>query len=95
LLLCEVALGCSNLLADADYNAGTDLPKGCHSVKGCGRVAPQEENCSQLEDGTIVPMGPGKETSKRLTLNYNEFIVYDTKQIRVRYLAKIKFNFKH
>ena len=29
------------------------------------------------------------------TLNYNEFIVYDTKQIKMKYLAKIKFNYKY
>lgn len=95
LLLCEVALGTSNFLVDADYNAGTDLPKHTQSVKGLGRVAPQKLNISKLADGTIVPMGPGKESNKSLTLNYNEFIVYDTKQIRLRYLAKIKFNFQY
>jgi len=93
LLMCEVALGQSNLLVNADYNAGTDLPVGKQSVKGCGRVAPQPENFINLSDGTLVPMGPGKEERTDLTLNYNEFIVYDTKQIRLRYLAKIKFNF--
>merc|ERR1712156_561895 len=93
LLMCEVALGQSNFLVNADYNAGTDLPVGKQSVKGCGRVAPQPENIISLSDGTLVPMGPGKEERTDLTLNYNEFIVYDTKQIRLRYLAKIKFNF--
>ena len=29
------------------------------------------------------------------TLNYNEFIVYDTEQIKMKYLAKIKFNYKY
>ncbi len=28
------------------------------------------------------------------TLNYNEFIVYDVKQIKMKYLVKVKFNFK-
>ena len=94
LLLCEVALGKENPLVNADYDAGK-LPKGKHSVKGCGRVAPEEENSAKLEDGTIVPLGPAKEvdSSQRLSLMYNEFIVYDTKQIRLRFIAKIKFNF--
>jgi len=93
LLMCEVALGHSNLLVNADYNAGTNLPAKSQSVKGCGRVAPQPQNFCNLSDGTLVPMGPGIEERTDLTLNYNEFIVYDTKQIRLRYLAKIKFNF--
>jgi poly [ADP-ribose] polymerase len=39
-------------------------------------------------------MGPAINTDKDYTLNYNEFIVYNTEQIKMRYLAKIKFNFK-
>ena len=95
LLLCEVALGTSNQLYDADHKAGK-LPKGKHSVKGCGRVASKEENFEKLEDGTVVPLGPANnvDTNKTSSLNYNEYIVYDTKQIRLRYIAKIKFIYK-
>ena len=46
----------------------------------------------------MVPMGPSEATSvenpKGYTLNYNEYIVYDTKQVRMRYLIKLKFLFK-
>ncbi len=28
------------------------------------------------------------------TLNYNEFIVYNVNQIRMKYLVKVQFNFK-
>lgn len=49
-------------------------------------------------DDLCLPMGPAKETAvakmKGYTLNYNEFIVYDTRQIKMRYLAKIRFDFK-
>lgn len=49
-------------------------------------------------DGTIVPLGKSKNTNVKnpsgYTLNYNEFIVYDTKQIKMKYLVKTKFNFK-
>ena len=95
LLLCEVALGTPNQLYDADYKA-EKLPKGKHSVKGCGRVASKEENFEALEDGTVVPLGPANDVdaTKESSLNYNEYIVYDTKQIRLRYIAKIKFNYK-
>ena len=40
LTLCEVSLGKTNDLLDADYNANK-LPPGCHSVKGCGKIAPK------------------------------------------------------
>ena len=49
-------------------------------------------------DGTVVPLGKSKNTNVKnsggYTLNYNEFIVYDTKQIKMKYLVKTKFNFK-
>jgi len=49
-------------------------------------------------DGVVIPMGPVESTNvvnpKGYTLNYNEYIVYDTKQVRMRYLIKLKFLFK-
>ena len=42
-------------------------------------------------------MGRSKDTGvvnpKGYTLNYNEFIVYDTAQVRMRYLVEVQFNF--
>ena len=95
LLLCEVSLGNSNELFHADYNADK-LPKKKHSVKGVGKTFSPPENYQKLEDGTIVPMGPAtvdNDMQKKGSLLYNEYIVYDTKQIRFRYLAQLKFKF--
>ena len=89
--------GTPNELLNADYNASS-LPKGKHSTKGMGKTAPDTKNQVKLTDGTVVPMGPGVATnvnnSGGFTLAYNEFIVYDLAQIKMRYMAKIKFNFK-
>ncbi|XP_062916245.1 poly [ADP-ribose] polymerase 2 isoform X1 [Mobula hypostoma] len=95
LLLCEVALGNCNELLTAD--AGADhLPAGKHSTMGLGRVAPKEGNSVSL-DGVMVPMGPGKETGVKnphgYTLNYNEYVVYQPAQVRMRYLLKVQFDF--
>merc|ERR1712133_236067 len=94
LLMCEVALGDTNQLVNADYNADK-LPKGKQSVMGMGRVEPA--GYETLDNGLQIPMGPSKnpkvDNKKGYTLNYNEFIVYDTKQIKMKYLAKIKFNY--
>lgn len=93
LLLCEVSLGTSNELLQADYNANK-MPKGRHSVKGVGRFQADAKNTAELQDGTVVPLGP--VTSQDVpggSLIYNEYIVYDTTQVRLRYLAKIKFVF--
>lgn len=98
LMLCEVSLGEPKELLNADYNAD-QLPKGKHSTKGLGKTAPDPKNYTTLTDGTIVPMGPGVNTNvvnpRGYTLMYNEYIVYDVHQIRMRYLAKIKFNYNY
>jgi len=94
ILLCEVALGEMNELNNADYNA-SDLPKGKHSTWGKGRTVPDEEGYYNLEDGTVVPSGAGKDSKTNTSLQYNEFIVYNINQIRMRYLIKLKFNYKY
>ncbi len=98
LLLCEVALGRPNELLSADCNANC-LPAGCHSVKGLGQNAPDAGCTKSLSDGTVVPMGPPVKTGVApgaggsFTLAYNEYIVYDPSQVKMRYLAKIRFDF--
>ncbi|KAF2349553.1 Poly(ADP-ribose) polymerase regulatory domain [Trinorchestia longiramus] len=88
LTLCEVALGVSRDLKQADYNADK-LPKGYQSVKGVGRMTPQEANQVKMEDGVIVPLGPASsKTQDGLSLLYNEYIVYNPAQVRLRYLVK-------
>uniref|UniRef100_A0A7N9AYC4 Poly [ADP-ribose] polymerase n=1 Tax=Mastacembelus armatus TaxID=205130 RepID=A0A7N9AYC4_9TELE len=95
LLLCEVALGDCNELLDADYEA-SNLPAGKHSTKGMGQTTPDPKNSVTL-DGVTVPMGPGVKTglgkSTGYSLLYNEFIVYNPAQARMRYLLRIQFNY--
>jgi len=96
LMLCEVALGKPNKLLDADYHAD-QLPRGKNSVMGMGKIEPA--GYKKIDGGLKLPVGPAKNTKVNnkggYTLNYNEFIVYDTKQIKMKYLAKIKFNYKY
>uniref|UniRef100_A0A3B5MQH2 Poly [ADP-ribose] polymerase n=1 Tax=Xiphophorus couchianus TaxID=32473 RepID=A0A3B5MQH2_9TELE len=95
LLLSEVALGDSNELLDADYEAHK-LPAGKHSTKGLGVTGPDPKNAVTL-NGATVPMGPGVKTgvsnSNGYSLLYNEFIVYNPAQTRMRYLLRIQFNY--
>ncbi|XP_029686723.1 poly [ADP-ribose] polymerase 2 isoform X3 [Takifugu rubripes] len=95
LLLCEVALGDSNELLDADFEA-SKLPDGKHSTKGLGQTGPDPKNSLILAD-VNVPMGPGIKTGvgkhKTYSLLYNEFVVYNPAQIRMRYLLRINFNY--
>ncbi|XP_047132029.1 poly [ADP-ribose] polymerase 2 isoform X1 [Hydra vulgaris] len=93
-LLCEVSLGKTRELLDADYNADK-LPDGYHSTKGLGKVACSDKDYITLPDGLIVPVGVLSEVKnmKNSTLNYNEYVVYDTRQIKSRYLVQLKFIF--
>ena len=55
--------------------------------------------CVCRSNGTLVPNGKlvntGVKNPSGYTLNYNEFIVYDTNQIRMKYLVKVQFDFKY
>ncbi|XP_012711257.2 poly [ADP-ribose] polymerase 2 [Fundulus heteroclitus] len=95
LLLSEVALGDCNELLDANCEAH-NLPAGKHSTKGLGQTGPDPKNAVTL-NGVTVPMGPGVKTGVRnpngYTLLYNEFIVYNPAQTRMRYLLRVQFNY--
>jgi poly [ADP-ribose] polymerase len=43
----------------------------------------------------VIPLGkPEKVPSRRGSLMYNEYIVYNVDQIRMRYILNVNFNFK-
>ncbi|CAH9054994.1 unnamed protein product [Cuscuta europaea] len=93
LLLCEVALGEMNELLTADYNADK-LPNGKLSTKGVGSTAPDASEAFALEDGVVVPCGkPKQQPGIKGSLLYNEYIVYQAEQIRMRYVVQVEFNF--
>ncbi|EUB53851.1 Poly [ADP-ribose] polymerase [Echinococcus granulosus] len=88
-----VSLGEINSLVYADSNAN-QLPKGKHSVQGVGRNMPDPSTWITLDDGVVVPCGKIIESKVyTATLLYNEFIVYDVRQIRLRYLVKLRFEY--
>ncbi|KAF5198790.1 Poly [ADP-ribose] polymerase [Thalictrum thalictroides] len=94
LLLCEVALGEMAECLNANYNAD-QLPKGKLSTKGVGSTAPDPSEFKALEDGTVVPLGkPKEQPGQKGSLLYNEYIVYNVDQIRMRYVIHVNFNFK-
>lgn len=93
LLLCEVALGDMNELLSADYNADK-LPSGKLSTKGVGATAPDFKKSQILEDGVLVPLGNPKQQQKQGSLLYNEYIVYNVEQIRMRYVVQVEFNYE-
>uniref|UniRef100_A0A3Q2HW52 Poly [ADP-ribose] polymerase n=1 Tax=Equus caballus TaxID=9796 RepID=A0A3Q2HW52_HORSE len=92
ILLGEVALGNMYELKHASHIS--KLPKGKHSVKGLGKTTP-DPSASVTMDGVEVPLGTGISSGVSDTcLLYNEYIVYDIAQVNLKYLLKLKFNFK-
>eukprot|EP00911_Craspedida_sp_UC1_P003017 UC1_evm2s2202 len=94
MLLSEVALGATHQLTDAEYDLPKKLAKGTLSTHGVGGMSPDPSGSITTDDGTIVPMGkiqpvPGVNSS----LLYDEFIVYNTDQIRNKYLVRLKFSY--
>ncbi|KAI6197693.1 Poly [ADP-ribose] polymerase [Aphelenchoides besseyi] len=86
LLLCEVALG--KIQEQRDANPDIEKPK--KSVKGLGATIPNEKEFEKLSDGLIVPCGSVTKVNKKqqLSLLYNEYIVYNVDQIKMKYLVR-------
>ncbi|KAJ3208464.1 hypothetical protein HDU67_006706, partial [Dinochytrium kinnereticum] len=97
LLLCEVALGDMYEAVNAEY---MEEPKeGKLSTKGLGREGPKEEAPLYINsDGVAVRLGPStdypvdkdKPNHVNRMLNYNEYIVYNPNQVRIRYVVLVR-----
>lgn len=89
MLLCEVALGNCYELYNAKYI--TALPTGHHSTYGVGKHTPHKSGYITKSDGLILPAG--KLVARQNftgALNYDEFIVYNEDQVRIKYLFIVK-----
>ncbi|XP_020591217.1 poly [ADP-ribose] polymerase 1 [Phalaenopsis equestris] len=92
MLLSEVALGEMYELKEAKFIEKP--PKGKHSTKGLGKTVPLESEFVKWRDVT-VPCGKPVPSSVRASeLMYNEYIVYDTAQIKMQFLLKVRFQHK-
>ena len=101
--LSEVALGDARELTAAHYEAAEfagPQAQGKASAgggapwhtKGVGRFSPAVEEHETIDGDVTVPVGRLKpDPSYKGSLLYNEFIVYDPAQVRMRYLVKLKF----
>ncbi len=85
LTLCDVALGKTIEYTEADEDADEAVRKGDgHSTVGVGKTAPGE--IKTLPDGIQVPCGQcTTREDLESSLLYNEYIVYDPRQIQLRY----------
>lgn len=96
LLLGEVALGTPSELLTSNYDADK-LPQGKQSTLGLGKTGPDPAQSKMLGD-VKLPMGRPVQTGvvnpQGYTLQYNEYIVYDVAQIKLKYALRVKFNYK-
>ena len=84
ILLCEVALGTQYQKKQSEFIE--QLADGYHSTWGMGQSIPDISETVILDDGLIIPMGKLVNSNRSgLSLAYDEFIVYNVDQIRIRY----------
>ena len=95
MIMCEVVLGKSKELYQGEYVEKLEHPY--NSVKGCGRRGPGYKHTIVLPNGVKIPYGPvinyhenDHEKLKQVVLQHNEYIVYNTSQIRMRYVVQIQ-----
>ncbi|XP_028151640.2 poly [ADP-ribose] polymerase-like [Diabrotica virgifera virgifera] len=93
-LLCDVALG--NMYDRLDAENIRKLPQGMNSCRGLGKTHPNPQYIQKIGD-MVVPTGKGvpQEAAAKSHLLYNEYIVYDVAQVNIKYLVKMRFDFKH
>lgn len=93
IILCEAALGKShNMLKAKSFKRP---PNGYHSIMGVGKNSPcveeEVEPGLQVFAGGIEPNPMGAQSD----LQFNEYVVYDVGQVRIRYLVRIQLEFNH
>ncbi|XP_031626910.1 poly [ADP-ribose] polymerase-like [Contarinia nasturtii] len=90
MLLCEVALGVSSDLYFANSNVSGIPNPTYQSIRGCGKTFPLEYK--QI-DGVWCASGNLCQAQFQTGLHYNEFIVYDPSQVKIKFLVLMKFHF--
>ena len=107
--LCDVALGSPYERITADPEAAEHTKAhGNDSCFGIGRTCPDPAGTRTLASGATVPMGKGgpnqylednverlkqAEGTRAPALQYNEYIVYDTAQVEMKYVVVMEMDF--
>ena len=93
MMLCEVALGNIEQRNRGDYNLPNSMNKDIDSIKIMGINIPNPSEDTIFDDKITLPLGePIKLDNKELKtfFAYNEYVVYDVNQIKMKYLIKVK-----
>eukprot|EP00439_Symbiodinium_sp_Y106_P022645 s3975_g2.t2 len=91
LLLAEVALGSSRQLNEPTKGA-EKLPQGFQSLHAIGAFRPSLSLEHRFADGTAVsvPSGSLREVPGASWGQYDEYVVFNTAQVRMRYLVEVE-----
>lgn len=93
-LLCEVALGKMHKVTTSVPEFPKGIPEDCNSVMGVGKTVADPSTYKTIEKGLVVPMGKGiPNKGVKSQLLYNEFVIYNEAQAKIRYILKTEFEF--
>ncbi len=95
MMLCEVALGDIEERNRGDYNLPYTMENGKNSIKVIGINVPNELDNTIFDSDIILPLGdPIKldNKEKKTFFAYNEYVVYDVNQIKMKYLVMFKLD---
>ena len=95
MLLCEVELGNIEERLKADIKLPQTLGKDKNSVKVVGMNFPDENGNFVNKDGVIIPTGKilvNQDENKKSYFGFNEYIVYNLEQIKIKYITKVQFD---
>ena len=91
ILLGEVSLGEEDERTNIDFSLPETLKKKANSVHALGRL--EASDGEYIDEDVYVPNGEVIFNEKNKCCNdYAEYIVYNVKQIKLRYLLKIRYN---
>ena len=94
MLLCEVELGNIEERFKADIKLPQTMEKDKNSVKVVGINYPDESGNYVDEEGIIIPTGRilvNQDDNKKSYFDFNEYIVYNLNQIKLKYITKVQF----
>jgi poly [ADP-ribose] polymerase len=87
----EVALGDCHQKVYSDYNINKKYLNSIdkHSTHGMGLYSPNKNDEKTIRK-TILPSGKLQKTNEQRYLWYDEFVIYDTSQYKLKYLLVLK-----
>ena len=89
ILLCEVALGKIEKRFSTDYSLPNTMNKGNNSILGVGKIYPSDGIF--VEKNLFIPCEK-VSVNNEYAVSFDEFIVYDVRQVKLRYLLKIQYD---